>query len=93
MIHQLTHRLSQSDINELCALTKGEHNDNLKEELYQLTLDSDRRVSTNALWVFTHFSAADNEWLYAKHDQLIERAITEQDVTKLRLILTLSPNA
>ena len=89
MIHQLTHRLSQSDINELCALTQGEHNDNLKEELYQLTLDSDRRVATNALWTFTHFSAVDNEWLYAKHDQLIDRCLNEKDATKLRLMLNL----
>ena len=89
MIHQLTHRLSKSDINELCALTKGEHNDKLKEELYQLTLDADRRVATNALWVFTHFSAADNEWLYAKHDQLIDRCLKEKDATKLRLMLNL----
>ena len=85
----LTHRLSQSEIMQLCALTQGEHNDNLKEELYQFTLDANRRVATNALWVFTHFAADDNVWLFAKHDQLIERAITEQDVTKLRLILTL----
>ena len=89
----LTHRLSQSEIKQLCALTQGARNNHLKEELYQLTLDDDRRVATNALWVFTHFAAVDMEWLYAKHDQLIERAITEQDVTKLRLILTLSPNA
>ena len=89
----LTHRLSQSEIKQLCASTHGARNNRLKEELYQLTLDDDRRVAVNALWTFTHFAAADNEWLYAKHDQLIERAITEQDVTKLRLILTLSPNA
>ena len=89
MIHQLTYRLSQSDINELCALTQGEHNDNLKEEFYQLTLDADRRVATNALWVFTHFSAADNEWLYAKHNQLIDRCLKEKDATKLRLMLNL----
>lgn len=89
----LTHRLSQSEIMQLCASTHGVRNNHLKEELYQLTLDDDRRVAANALWTFTHFAAADNEWLYAKHDQLIERAITEQDVTKLRLILTLSPNA
>ena len=86
---QLNYRLSQSDIHELCALTQGERNNSLKEQLYQLTLDSDRRVATNALWVFTHFALADNVWLFAKHDQLIDRAITEQDVTKLRLILTL----
>ena len=85
----LTHRLSQSEIKQLCALTHGARNNHLKEGLYQLTLDDDRRVAVNALWTFTHFAAADNEWLYAKHDQLIERAITEQDVTKLRLILTL----
>ena len=89
MKFSLLNRLSQSDINELCALTKGEHNDNLKEELYQLTLDADRRVATNALWVFTHFSAADNEWLYAKHDQLIDRCLKEKDATKLRLMLNL----
>ena len=85
----LTHRLSQSEIMQLCASTQGEHNDNLKEELYQLTLDADRRVATNALWVFTHFAAVDNEWLYAKHDQLIDRCLNEKDATKLRLMLNL----
>jgi len=89
MIHQLNHRLSQSDIHELCALTQGERNNSLKEQLYQLTLDADRRVATNALWVFTHFSAVDNEWLYAKHDQLIDRCLKEEDATKLRLMLNL----
>ena len=89
MIYNLTHRLSQSEIHELCALTQGEHNDNLKEELYQLTLDANRRVAINALWTFTHFTAADSEWLYAKHDQLIDRCMKEQDTTKLRLMLNL----
>ena len=86
---QLNHRLSQSDIHELCALTQGERNNSLKEQLYQLTLDDDRRVATNALWVFTHFALADNEWLYAKHDQLIDRSLKEHDTTKLRLMLNL----
>ena len=85
----LTHRFSQSEIMQLCALTQGEHNDNLKEELYQLTLDANRRVATNALWTFTHFAVADNEWLYAKHDQLIDRCLNEKDATKLRLMLNL----
>ena len=89
MKESLIYRLSQSDIHELCALTQGEHNDNLKKELYQLTLDADRRVATNALWVFTHFAAIDNKWLYAKHDQLIDRCLNEEDTTKLRLMLNL----
>ncbi len=88
-MYNLSHRLSQSEIKDLCGLTQGEHNDKLKEELYQLTLDADRRVAVNALWVFTHFAVVDNEWLYAKHNQLIDRCLKEQDVTKLRLMLTL----
>ena len=85
----LTHRLSQSEIMQLCALTQGEHNDNLKEKLYQFTLDANRRVATNALWTFTHFAADDNVWLFAKHDQLIDRCLNEKDTTKLRLMLNL----
>ena len=85
----LTHRLSQSEIMQLCALTHGARNNHLKEGLYQLTLDDDRRVAVNALWTFTHFTADDNVWLFAKHDQLIDRCLNEKDATKLRLMLNL----
>ena len=85
----LTQRLSQSEIKQLCALTHGARNNHLKEGLYQLTLDDDRRVAVNALWTFTHFALADNAWLYAKHDQLIDRCLNEKDATKLRLMLNL----
>ena len=85
----LTQRLSQSEIKQLCALTHGARNNHLKEKLYQLTLDDDRRVAVNALWTFTHFAADDNVWLFAKHDQLIERCLNEKDATKLRLMLNL----
>lgn len=85
----LSHRLSMDGINEICLLVQGEQNHSLKEQLYQLTLDNDRRVAVNALWVFTHFALADNEWLYAKHNQIIDRCLKEQNVTKLRLMLTL----
>ena len=85
----LTHRFSQSEIKQLCASTHGAHNNHLKEKLYQLTLDDDRRVAVNALWTFTHFTADDNVWLFAKHDQLIDRCLNEKDATKLRLMLNL----
>ena len=85
----LTQRLSQSEIKQLCASTHGARNNHLKEGLYQLTLDDDRRVAVNALWTFTHFTADDNVWLFAKHDQFIDRCLNEKDATKLRLILTL----
>ena len=89
MKYLLSHRLSMDGINDICLLVQGEQNHSLKELLYQLTFDADRCVATNALWVFTHFSAVDNEWLYAKHDQLIDRCLNEQDATKLRLMLNL----
>ena len=85
----LTQRLSQSEIMQLCASTHGVRNNHLKEGLYQLTLDDDRRVAVNALWTFTHFAADDNVWLFAKHDQLIDRCLNEKDATKLRLMLNL----
>lgn len=56
MKESLTNRLSQDELHGLCALTQGEQNNHLKEELYQLTLDNDRRVAINALWTFTHFA-------------------------------------
>ena len=85
----LNQRLSQSEIKQLCALTHGARNNHLKKGLYQLTLDDDRRVAVNALWAFTHFAADDNVWLFAKHDQLIDRSLKEHDTTKLRLMLNL----
>ena len=61
----LAHRLSQDEIKEICVLAHGKHNDHLKEQLYQLTLDDDRRVAVNALWTFTHFAVDDNVWMFA----------------------------
>lgn len=82
----LAHRLSQDEIKEICVLAHGKHNDHLKEQLYQLTLDDDRRVAVNALWALTHFASSDYEWLYAKRHHLIDRCIVGQDATKLRLL-------
>lgn len=75
------------DIYEICILTHG--NNRRKTELYQLTLDEDDRISTNALWVFTHFDLQNNEWIYDKHDELIDRVLVEKNMTKLRLMLSL----
>ena len=37
----------------------------------------------------THFDLANNEWLYSKHDHIIDRCLRESDVTKQRLMLNL----
>ena len=89
MRKKLTSRISLDVVHEMCILTHGEEKNRKKAELYKLTFDEDERVATNALWVFTHFDMANNEWLYAKHDELIDRVLVEKSMTKLRLMLSL----
>ena len=89
MRNQLINRLSINDIYSLCLQTQGKENNCLKEELYQLTFDENERVAFNALWALSHFDEANNEWLYAKHNDLIDRILLEKSMTKLRLMLSL----
>ena len=87
MRKKLNKKLCMDDIYEICILCHG--NSRKKAELYQLIFDEDERVATNALWVFTHFDMQNNEWLYAKHDDLIDRVLVEKNETKRHLILQL----
>ena len=87
MRKKLNKKLCMYDIYEICILCHG--NSRKKAELYQLIFDEDERVATNALWVFTHFDMQNNEWLYAKHDDLIDRVLVEKNETKRRLMLSL----
>lgn len=89
MRKKLNKRMCMDDIHEICFLAQGERNDGIKAKLYDLTFDEDNRVALNALWVFTHFDQANNEWLYAKHNDLIDRVLVEKNMTKLRLMLSL----
>ena len=84
MRKKLTSRISLDVVHEMCILTHGEEKNRKKAELYKLTFDEDERVATNALWVFTHFDMVNNEWLYTKHDELIDRVLVEMSMTKLR---------
>ena len=70
-------------------MTQGKENDHRKEKLYQLTFDEDDRVAFNALHVLSHFDLANNEWLYRKHNNLIDRVMNEKHVGKRRLMLNL----
>lgn len=81
--------MSMDDIHYLTYITQGTDNDHRKEELYLLSSDSDERVAYNALWTFTHFDLFNNEWLYFKHDDLIDRCLTTANNSHRRLLLTL----
>lgn len=72
---RLTGRIGEDDIMEVAYLTQGEENNPVKEVLYALLFDSDDRVAENAVWIFAHFDRANNEWLYDKHDALIDEAM------------------
>lgn len=89
MRKKLAKRISIDDIHEICFMAQGERNDGVKAKLYDLTFDEDERVALNALWTFSHFDQANNEWLYAKHDDLINRVLIEKNTSKLRIMLSL----
>ena len=89
MKKKLLGRIRQNNICEICFMTQGKENDYRKEELYQLTFDEDDRVAFNALHALSHFDLANNEWLYIKHDDLINRVMKEKHVGKFRLMLNL----
>ena len=82
-------RLSPDEIHEMCFLTQGHENDAFKAELFELIKDADRQISYNALYVFTKFDLSNNEWLYQKQDDLIDRVLQEQREGNVRLLLTL----
>lgn len=89
MRKKLQGKIGLNDIHEICLMTQGKENDHRKEELYQLTFDEDDRVAFNALHALSHFDLANNEWLYGKHDDLINRVMKEEHVGKRRLMLNL----
>lgn len=89
MIEKLLGKIGLNDIHEICFMTQGKENDYRKEELYQFTFDENDRVAFNALHALSHFDLANNEWLYSKHDNLIDRVMKEKHVGKCRLMLNL----
>ena len=89
MRERLASRLCLNDIAELCAVVAGNENNHRKEELYHLSFDDNNRVANNAFWIFTHFDDFNNQWLYQKHDDLIDRVIVENNETNRRLMLSL----
>ena len=77
---RLSERVHIEDIREVLHFIQDD--ERLREEIYQLIFDEDAIVSYQALWVCTHFSKADVEWLSRKQEELIDAATlgkTEND--------------
>lgn len=65
---RLSERVHIEDIREVLHFIQDD--ERLREEVYQLIFDEDHIVSYQALWVCTHFSKADVEWLSRKQQEL-----------------------
>lgn len=86
---RLCKSIRKTDIDELTYVTQGKEDSPSKLALYKLMFDADKRVANNAAWVFCNFDLHSNEWLYPKHDELIDEAMRTTDNTKRRLMLVL----
>ena len=84
---RLSERVHIEDIREVLHFIQDD--ERLREEVYQLIFDKDHIVSYQALWVCTHFSKADVEWLSQRQDELIDAAMTCPHSGKRRMILNL----
>ena len=61
----------------------------LKEELFQLLFDLDKRSSDNAAWVMTHLPKSVDEWLTEHQNTFIDEVMRTKSTTKRRLIMNL----
>lgn len=86
---KLSNRIHEDDIHEACYYAQGEGGEKMRKMLYALMFDEDKRVSENAAWIFTHFDLHTNEWLYQKHNELIDEVMSTKSGSKKRLLLTL----
>lgn len=84
---KLSVRFHIEDIREILHFIQDD--EQLREEVYQLMFDEDDTVSYQALWVCTHFSKADVEWLSQRQDELIDAAMTCSHSGKRRMFLNL----
>ena len=69
---KLSVRFHIEDIREILHFIQDD--EQLREEVYQFIFDEDEIVSYQALWVCTHFSKEDVEWLSRRQDELIDAA-------------------
>ena len=86
---RLSGRLHEDDIHEITFYAQGIEVEPVKAALYTLLFDEDKRIAENAAWVFAHFDLHSNQWLYPRHNELIDEAMRTPSGTKRRLLLGL----
>lgn len=84
---RLSERFHIEDIREILHFIQDD--ERLREEIYQLIFDVDTTVSYQALWVCTHFSKPEVEWLTKKQNELIDATLVCPHSGKRRMMLNL----
>ena len=84
---RLSERVHIENIREILHYIQD--NERLREEIYRLIYDEDSIVSYQALWVCTHFSKPEVEWLSGKQNELIDATLTCPHSGKRRMLLNL----
>lgn len=84
---KLTKRINLRLVSEILLII--ENSDSRKEVLYRCIFDEDDVLVSNVLWVMTHFSTKDNEWLCKKQSELIDKVLFINNTTQERLLLTI----
>lgn len=84
---RLSIRAHIEDIREILHYIQDD--EHLLEEIYQLIFDEDAIVSYQALWVCTHFSQREVEWMTGKQNELIDAALVCPHSGKRRMLLNL----
>lgn len=84
---RLLQRLEMEDINEI--ISSAQKDEKVRSELYELAFDSEDKLSINALWIMTHYSATTNKWLYNKQNELIDKVLISENSSQKRLLLSL----
>ncbi len=84
---RLAGHLSKKEIQALAR--QAETDTACRHHLFGFLFATDRRISENAAWTFTHFSPAARHLLLPHRDALTDEAMRCDSATKRRLLLTL----
>lgn len=84
---KLSTRVHLEDIHEILLYVEG--NEQRKQELYELIYHKDDTLAYQTLWVLTHFNRQENEWLFARQNELISGVLICEHPGKRRLFLNL----
>lgn len=85
--YRLSKRINIEDIKEI--VSSAQLDEQVREELYELVLGSDEKLSINALWIMTHFPKEMNKFLYSKQPDFIDKVLISNNSSQKRLLLTL----